>query len=80
MTQNADENRLTVANVLVGMQTLHLEPGDVLVVLVPKGSYLSGSAIEHILESAQRVFPENKVIVLEDGLTLARVTTETEHG
>jgi hypothetical protein len=65
---------MTIDDVVTGMQTLTLKPDDVLVVLARQ--CMPRAAIQDILETLSRVLPGRKIIVLDDGLSLARLTEE----
>lgn len=51
------------------MQRLRLEPGDIIVLMVPATIKLSSHAIERLNEAAKDAFGgQHKVVVLEEGI------------
>jgi hypothetical protein len=64
-----------VEDVLTGVQTLRLRPGDILALLY--AGRLSPEANYRLERALRAIVPDSvKCIVLQEGMTLARVTTE----
>lgn len=59
---------------LIDPTKLHLEPGDIVVVRVPDAMTLD--EMEFIVDEARRLFPNNRTLVLDRGITIERVSTE----
>lgn len=53
------------------LQKVSLEPGDVLVFLHP--GCLSSIAVESIIKTTKEVFPDNKAMILEEGMKIGAV-------
>ena len=67
--------RVTLDDVIEGVATLTLKPGDILVLRHPR--ILSVEAMHRLATDVQRHLPADvKVLVLEDGMTVARITRE----
>ena len=58
------------------LTSVSIKPGDVLVVMCPKR--LSVRGYDRITETTKQHFPDNKVVILEDGITLGVVRKETD--
>ena len=65
---------IDLSTVLVSLGTLMLNPGDTLVVMSP--DRLSYEAMDHIKAVIGERLPNNPVLVLESGLTLAKLVNE----
>jgi hypothetical protein len=67
----------SVEEVITAVQTLTLKPGDIVALMF--GGRLSATAAAHIRADLRSVFPESvKVLILEEGMTLARVTVQED--
>ena len=62
--------------ILVDLAVLNLKPGDTLVVLAK--DKLSAQHAARIVKEAREVFPSNRCLVLDDGMTLAVIHEESE--
>src|SRR5687767_13760749 len=60
-------------DIITGVQTLHLEPNDILVLMAP--GLIPPAHLARIYESLERHLPNRKVMVLENGMTVARITS-----
>ena len=74
-----DEPTYRVEDVIAGVQTLRFQPGDVVALLCPYR--LSGEHRERLAEQLRGAITQDvKIIILEEGMTLARVTVEEPDG
>lgn len=64
----------TIEDVITGVQTLTLRPGDILVLLTP--NRLTEAAKTNIRETLKFVVHDVSVLILEEGMTVARITKE----
>lgn len=65
------------SDTLSHISIMHIQPGDVIVANYP--GVLTSGAIQNVNDSIRRVFPNNTVMVLEEGMTLSLVR-ETKGG
>jgi len=72
----AKNEKLSGVEFLKAMQILSLQPGDIVVLNYP--DYLSESAISNITNSIKAHIPDNKIIILEGGLTIGIIRKEDD--
>lgn len=67
-----------IDDIVTGVQTLTLKPGDIVAIMVQ--GRITPMSRERIMHDLRAILPDSvKVIVLEEGATLARVTMEEAH-
>jgi hypothetical protein len=62
---------IPLSDIITGVQTLHLEPGDVLVFLCP--TVMRPAVAEWLRDQCARTFPGRTIMVLDQGITIARI-------
>ena len=67
---------LTEEEILIDMQVLSLQPGDIVVLRSP--DCLSDKEIDCIRNATREVIPNNKIIVLEGNMTIGVIRKEDD--
>ena len=74
-----DEDKATrIEDLLVNFGVLHLEPGDILVLMSPHR--LSQSQKMNMSQTIRARLPDTQVLVLEEGMTLGKLNAEGDRG
>mgnify|MGYP000913962249 CR=1 FL=1 len=75
---SVDQNEIRY---LGDVQRLELRPGDIIVLRLSEGLYLTDSARENLKQVAESQLPGHKIIILEDGFQIGILSpVNGEHG
>lgn len=72
----ADEIKKRLLEADAKVRVLNLQPGDTIVLRHPK--HLSDLATDRLKQQMEELFPENKVIILEEGMDIKVTRTRKE--